>query len=477
MNKLWLALLLGLLLWNSRVLGQEEDNTATTQGDADGTTDNRGQQENTGDTDTSNGGDNSQYTCGESDEVNKAWTDARSQALQEGADAWKIINESAKAARLTGTDIPTILCIGFVSGISAGADTCEVIDFIVHQSVEQGVSIEEAESLADAAARTRYDWYQGYSQLCGDRPDYEVSQNDDTGNQDGQDTNGDNENICGESQGVHDAWTKARDQVRSDGADAEGEIEAAITTAMDSGADEKTSSCIAFVAGVATGMQTCELINWLVKESLKHGAQADEVEQWLEDAAKKRYDWYQGYDQLCGQRPDYGDSGSDNGENGGTEQEIHYTCGESEEVHNAWTDARKQARIEGKNAKEVIDAATEAVSEMGLDELTTMCIAFDAGTTTGTDTCMLIEWVVQDSVNRGTSVEQAKQFGDNAAMTKYGWFEGYTQGCGPWSDFTSDGSTGESGNDQDTTGQEETNEDTLEQDEDQTNEETTQTSP
>ena len=415
------------------------------------------QNNNTGNQDGQDTNGDNENICGESQEVHEAWTKARDQARNDGADSKGVIEAAITTAMDSGADEKTSSCIAFVAGVATGMQTCELIDWLVKESLKHGAQANEVEQWLEDAAKKRYDWYQGYDQLCGDRPDYETIGMIDTGN---QNTNGDNENICGESQEVHDAWTKARDQVRSDGADAEGEIEAAITTAMDTGADEKTSSCIAFVAGVSTGMQTCELIDWLVKESLKHGAQAEEVEQWLEDAAKKRYDWYQGYDQLCGQRPDYGDSGSHNGENGGTEQEIHYTCGETEEVHNAWTDARKQARIEGKNAKEVIDAATEAVSDMGLDEVTTMCIAFDAGTTTGTDTCMLIEWVVQDSVNRGTSVEQAKQFGDNAAMTKYGWFEGYTQGCGPWSDFTSGGSTGESGNDQDTTGQEEANDDT-----------------
>lgn len=110
---------------------------------------------------------------------------------------------------------------------------------------------------------------------------------------------------CGESEEVYQAWNAARTAVRYRGGSWQDEISESSHAASEAGADEQTTTCIAFVSGVATGQWVCTLVNHIAQNLINHGYAVDDVHQWLEDAVVKKYSWYMGYDRQCGSRPEY----------------------------------------------------------------------------------------------------------------------------------------------------------------------------
>lgn len=104
--------------------------------------------------------------------------------------------------------------------------------------------------------------------------------------------------VCGESDKIHEAWTGARSQVWYVGGPQEEVISKPLQAAIDEGADDALSFCIAFVAGVSTGWDTCRVINHIVQLGIDMGKETSEVEGWVEDGVQKRYSWYGGYEFL-----------------------------------------------------------------------------------------------------------------------------------------------------------------------------------
>lgn len=110
---------------------------------------------------------------------------------------------------------------------------------------------------------------------------------------------------CGESEEVHQAWNDARTAVRYRGGSWQDEITESSHAAAETGADDQTTTCIAFVSGVATGQWVCTLVDHIAQNLVSHGKSVEDAHQWLEDAVQKKYTWYMGYDHQCGNRPEY----------------------------------------------------------------------------------------------------------------------------------------------------------------------------
>ena len=241
----------------------------------------------------------SKYLCGESDAVNKAWNDARQAVRNKGGSAEEEIMASARAAYKAGANGPTTICIAFDAGVATGKDTCWIINYIVQQAIYREVKVKKAEEWCETAAKKRYSWYEGYKGLCGNRPDYDICEHDNGGD------NGSSKNLCGESDKVHAAWTAARSEVWNSAGDAKTLIDKSTFAAILAGASVKQATCISVDAGVSSGMDTCALINYSVQWWIFEGLSIKEAEERIDDGVHKRYDWYTTYKELCGDRPKY----------------------------------------------------------------------------------------------------------------------------------------------------------------------------
>ena len=108
---------------------------------------------------------------------------------------------------------------------------------------------------------------------------------------------------CGESKAVNDAWVAARLKVRIAGGSGQEEIDAARKAAIKAGVDNETLACISFRVGVATGYETCAIINELVQFLFSRGVNENKAQKLVDAAVLARYPWYGTYEQTCGDRP------------------------------------------------------------------------------------------------------------------------------------------------------------------------------
>lgn len=71
-----------------------------------------------------------------------------------------------------------------------------------------------------------------------------------------------------------------------------------------------------------------------------------------------------------------------------------------------------------------------AAFEAGANGPTTICIAFDAGVSTGKDTCWLINNIVREAVKEGVPQYKAEKWTERAVHKRYTWYQGYESLCG-----------------------------------------------
>lgn len=110
--------------------------------------------------------------CGESKEVNDAWTNARSQAwIQEKSreDVHKDAYDAAKEALADMEDSAEMLtCIGVYAGVSTGIHECDVIDKTAEFTSEiEGIDEEQAHQWAEQTVAEIYsEWWTSYEEIC-----------------------------------------------------------------------------------------------------------------------------------------------------------------------------------------------------------------------------------------------------------------------------------------------------------------------
>lgn len=114
-----------------------------------------------------------------------------------------------------------------------------------------------------------------------------------------------------------------------------------------------------------------------------------------------------------------------------------HPCGESQEVYDAWTNARSQAWIEEKPALEVHKAAWDAAKEALADEedhaekLT--CIGIYAGISSGIHECDVIDRTAELAAElEDVDEEEAQTWGEETVAEIYSeWWTSYEEICGP----------------------------------------------
>lgn len=339
MNKFLILMLLGLLLSSVSALRflQEEDAQGEDGSGSENNPETGAAEENQGASDEEvDGGqsdgqstnqptcnceggshDGHEQVCGETEEIHSAWVTARDTAREDNKGVKDTILQVLTAVKNAGADESTAVCVTFVAGVSTGADTCDLIDQIVKQLVSSGASDETAEAVVEEAAKKRYTWYSGYSQFCGERPDYSAQEEEETTEE--QEDEGQEEEVntgeeiisveteylCGETEEVHKAWTEAKKKAEESGAN-DGEIfQAASLAAIEAGADDETANCISFVSGDDTKIPLCELINWVNAWWIRRLLPMETIEGWTDEAVRKVYPCYDTYANFCGERPFY----------------------------------------------------------------------------------------------------------------------------------------------------------------------------
>jgi len=114
-----------------------------------------------------------------------------------------------------------------------------------------------------------------------------------------------------------------------------------------------------------------------------------------------------------------------------------HPCGESQEVYDAWTNARSQAWIDEKPKDEVYKAAWDAAKEALADEedhaemLT--CIGIYAGISSGIPECDVIDKTAELAKEmEDVDEDQAYTWAEETVAEIYSeWWTSYEEICGP----------------------------------------------
>lgn len=67
----------------------------------------------------------------------------------------------------------------------------------------------------------------------------------------------------------------------------------------------KALACIGVYLAFTTGHETCAMVDTTVQHLVSAEYEASQAEEWTEEEVKELYSWYEGYSNLCGERPTY----------------------------------------------------------------------------------------------------------------------------------------------------------------------------
>ena len=67
----------------------------------------------------------------------------------------------------------------------------------------------------------------------------------------------------------------------------------------------KALACIGVYLAFTTGHETCAMVDTTVQHLVSAEYEAGQAEEWTEEEVKELYSWYEGYSNLCGERPTY----------------------------------------------------------------------------------------------------------------------------------------------------------------------------
>ena len=106
-----------------------------------------------------------------------------------------------------------------------------------------------------------------------------------------------------------------------------------------------------------------------------------------------------------------------------------YPCGESDDVHSLWVEAREQARLQGASGREVAEATLESLAHSGLTGEQNACLAFEIAISENIEQCAAILFSREVGLKEGAEYDQASDWTEATVRRIYPWYRGYEIAC------------------------------------------------